>query len=374
MPTLATKALSTCGSKWPFHDAIRRSDTAIEAIDIARRTGDDATLLAVLSVALSPLITPATLERRLQETRIALALADRSGDLPSRFQTAYSSACTVMEAGDLSALDARIAEMDTIAERTGLPFQWWQLLILRSWRHLLAGRAGESEADANAALEIGTRSGFPVAFSVYGAHLMQLCEQQGRLAEFVEVAEQGVAENPAIPTWRMVLMNIYCKLGRHDDCAALFDIGQAAGFTDVPFNAIWPIALGQYAECAADLGRRDAAPLLYEMLLPYASRFAFVGPADGGAVARYVGRLATLLGRYDDAETHLRDALALHERPQAPYWIACTELDLAELCVTRRGPDDSAAARDHIQQAQRAIDQYGYAGLSPRAERLLQRL
>jgi len=91
-------------------------------------------------------------------------------------------------------------------------------------------------------------------------------------------------------------------------------------------------------------------------------------------VARPLGRLATLLGRYDDAETHLRAALAMHQRMQAPYWIARTQLDLAELCIARKGPTDAAAARELIGQAQRTVDQYGYAGLTPQAERLLQRL
>ena len=122
------------------------------------------------------------------------------------------------------------------------------------------------------------------------------------------------------------------------------------------------------------MGRTDAAPRLYELLLPYASRFVFIACKDYGAVARPLGRLATLLGRYDDAETHLRAALAMHERMQAPYWIARTQLDLAELCVARQGPTDAATARDLIGQAQQAVEHYGYAGLTPQAERLLQRL
>ena len=81
-----------------------------------------------------------------------------------------------------------------------------------------------------------------------------------------------------------------------------------------------------------------------------------------------------LLGRYDDAETHLRDALAMHQRMQAPYWIARTQLDLAELSLARQGPTDAATARELIQQAQRGIADYGYGGLQPQADRLLQRL
>ena len=133
-------------------------------------------------------------------------------------------------------------------------------------------------------------------------------------------------------------------------------------------------SLSRALACAADLRRTDAAPLLYDQLLPYAARFVFVFSLDWGAAARALGRLATLLGRYDDAERHLHDALAMHERIDAPYWIARNRIDLAELCLARCAGDDLSAAHDHLDQAQRTVDEYGYAGLQPRIDRLRRQL
>lgn len=331
-------------------DAIRRSEMASEAIDIARRTGDDATLLAVLTIALTPLMTPDTLDRRLSETSVALNLAERSGDVISRCQVLLNRAQAVMETGDIDEFDACLTEMQTIAERTGLPFQWWQVFMLRSWRHLLAGRAGEAEADSNALLDVGTRIGLSHTVNVYGAQLLQRSMQQGRLSEFVDVAAQGLAENPTIPSWRMVLMNIYRELGRYDDCAALFDSGYAPGFSDHPFNVMWTESVCVYADCAADMGRTDAARRLYELLRPYASRFVFLACNEHGVAARP-------LGRYGDAETHLRAALALHERIQAPYWIARTHLDLPSSPspgATRPTPRQRATSYNRRSAASRA--------------------
>ena len=355
-------------------DAIRRSELAGEAIDIARRTGDDATLVTVLTHALPPLETPDTLDRVLEETRVLLDLSEHSGDVWERFKAVSSRGMAVMETGDLGAFDAGLAAMEVIAERTGLPWQQWLFFNTRSWRHLLAGRTAEAEADSNAGLDVGTRSGLPMALLVYGAQLMQRGQQQGRLAEFVDVVAQELAKTPTLPALQMTLMNMYCELGRLEDCAALFDVGYAAGFSDLPFNIMWIAAVGQYADCAADMGRADAAPRLFALLSPYASRFNFHQVVDHGAAARPLGRLATMLGQFDDAETHLRAALALHERLHAPYWIARTQLDLGELAITRRDPTDAATARELIQQAQRGIDEFGYGGLTPRVERLLQRL
>jgi hypothetical protein len=124
------------------------------------------------------------------------------------------------------------------------------------------------------------------------------------------------------------------------------------------------------ADCAADMGRDDAAALLYEKFSPYVSRFIFVGSIDEGGVARPLGRLATLLGRFDDAERHLLDAFELRERIGASYWTARTQLDLAELFVTRRGATDSDAALGQLQEVERSVERYGYRGLLPRIDRL----
>ena len=351
-------------------DAVRRCEVATEAIDVAHRIDDDATTLAVLTLALNPFSAPDILDRRLHESELALKLADRSRNVSARFQARTFRMVAAGELGDIDEFDAHLTEMGAIADQTNLPLHHYQIHMFRSWRHLLAGRTTEAETDALAALEIGTKIGLSFAAGTYGSQLLQRAIQQGQLADFVDLITEGAAENPTIPAWRTALMSVHNELGRSDEAAALFDIGERADFSDLPFNETWLQTATQYAECAADLRRTDAAPLLYAQLLPYAARLVFVFSLDWGAAARTLGRLATLLGRYDDAETHLGDALVMHERIQAPFWIARTRIDQAELCLTRRAGDDLTTARDHLDQAQRIVDEYGYAGLQLRIDRL----
>jgi tetratricopeptide (TPR) repeat protein len=351
-------------------DAARRCAVAGEAIDVAHRIDDDATTLAVLTLALNPFNTPDTLDRRLHESELALELADRFGNVSAGFQARSYLMVAAGEVGDIDEFDAHLTEMEGIGDQTNLPIHRYQIHMFRSWRHLLAGRTTEAEADALAALDIGTKIGLSFAAGTYGSHLLQRAIQQGQLADLVDLVAEGAAQNPTIPAWRTALMAVYNELGRSNEAAALFDIGERTEFSDLPFNETWLQTATQYAECAADLGRTDAAPQLYDQLLPYAARFVFVFSLDWGAAARPLGRLATLLGRYDDAETHLRDALVMHERIQAPFWIARTRIDQAELCLTRGAADDVATARDHLDQVQRIVDEYGYAGLQLRIDRL----
>ena len=60
----------------------------------------------------------------------------------------------------------------------------------------------------------------------------------------------------------------------------------------------------------------------------------------------------------------------MHERMEARFWTGRTRIDQAELCVARRVGDDVATARDHLDQAQRIVDEYGLAGLQLRIDRL----
>ena len=62
--TTRARLLACLAEEIDPRDAIRRCELAGEAIDMARRTGDDATLLAVLILALNPLLTPDTLDRQ----------------------------------------------------------------------------------------------------------------------------------------------------------------------------------------------------------------------------------------------------------------------------------------------------------------------
>jgi hypothetical protein len=351
-------------------DADRRCALATEAIDVAHRIGDDTTTLAVVTLALNPLNTPDTLDRRRHETEFACDLADRVGDQAARLDARSYRILVAGEVGDIDALDACLAEVETITARTGTPYQHLTSHMYRAWRHLLAGRTAEAAAEANAYLDLGTRIGVVHTTATYGALLLQQEFHAGRLAGLVDIAAEGMATNPTVPAWRTAVMTAYCELGRWGEAEALFDIGLATGFSDLPFDMAWSQAAVQHADCAADLGRRDAEAVLSEQLLPYADRIAYIAATDSGALARPLGRLATLVGRYDDAERHLRDALATHERMGARFWTGRTRIDQAELCLARRADGDLVSAREHLDAAQRIADEYGLGGLQLRIDRL----
>jgi hypothetical protein len=120
------------------------------------------------------------------------------------------------------------------------------------------------------------------------------------------------------------------------------------------------------SECAFVLQQREVASNLYTRIGPFTDQFEFNGSSDCGAIARYAGHLARMLDRPDESERHYRNALAIHERMEAPYWIARTQLDLADLVAT----SDGAQARALVADARSRAATHGYDALTARADLL----
>ena len=81
--------------------------------------------------------------------------------------------------------------------------------------------------------------------------------------------------------------------------------------------------------------------------------------------------LAHLLGNHQEAESFFRSALSIHERLEAPYLIALTKLDYADLLIDGAAIGDAKKAREMIGQALDVAQEYGYGALERRAQGLL---
>ena len=349
-------------------EVARRTALAADAIDVAERVGDTRTLLSVLCMTANLMSNPATVERRLRETTTALDLARQLGDVSAQVVAVLARVQVSAEVADLAAIDTGMAELETVVARTGLPYHRWVLPLWRGWRHLLAGRVSDAEADINEALEVGTQIGLGIAPLSYGAQILGLYDELGRLGEIEDLIVEVGREFPTLPGWRPTLAYLYSELGRHDEAATILDVDLATEFGALPFDVTWLQANALYADAAATIGHIDGARLLYERLLPYEGRFIFFGCLDRGAVGRPLGRLATLLGRDAEAEGHLRRALELHQAMESPYWVARTQLDLAELVMTRSA--DAAVGTALVDEVRHVADHYGYRALLQRVDRL----
>ena len=124
--------------------------------------------------------------------------------------------------------------------------------------------------------------------------------------------------------------------------------------------------------CGA-LGDAERAEALYALLEPYARRNVVVGRAAtcNGSASRLLGILAAAMGRWEPAERHFADALAMHERMESRPWRARTLLAWAEMLQARRARGDKARARELLADVVVEADALGMAAVAERARALV---
>ena len=128
------------------------------------------------------------------------------------------------------------------------------------------------------------------------------------------------------------------------------------------------------AETISDLQLPEPAEQLYARITPYAHLIPNATVSVYEVLHFALGRLATVLERYDDAESHFRAAHDLHERMNALYLLAHTRAAWAEMLSRRNVGDDAARARVLAQQALSVATTRGYRRVESDATWLLQRL
>ena len=108
------------------------------------------------------------------------------------------------------------------------------------------------------------------------------------------------------------------------------------------------------------LDDRRRAHTIHALLTPFAQLNAVAaGEICLGSVARYVGRLATVLDLREEAETQFDTALEMNSRMGARPWLAATQTDYAELLLRRAAPGDRERAQMFLDEAGRTFEELG---------------
>jgi class 3 adenylate cyclase/tetratricopeptide (TPR) repeat protein len=352
----------------------RRQALADEALAIAEASGDDATIVRVLNHVSFPLLVQSLLEQSLVRSAHALVRAERIGDPGLVFLAAWWRAFTAGRAGDIDEMDRCFEIVGSLAERLRQPTFSWLLAIVRAWRAQIAGNTDQADQLSTEAFQIGTDSSQPDAAIFFGAQQTMVSWQRGTMPELVPLIEQMAAENPGLPTLVAALAMAHADADRHDDARHLLEEFAAADF-DLPLDAVWLTGTVMYAE--ASIAYRDpqyAAPL-FDRLAPWADQLSTDGGTTAqGPVSHYVGGLATVLGRYYEADTYFSQAAAFNQRANAKFFAARTNLSWGKMLAERRAPGDIEKARNLLTNAHTAAAAHGYARVERRAAEALQHL
>jgi hypothetical protein len=115
-------------------------------------------------------------------------------------------------------------------------------------------------------------------------------------------------------------------------------------FLDLPMNNDWLHSVCLLSDAAAMLSDSARAALLYDLLRPYDWAVVDDVQLSLGAVARFLGLLATTQSRWDEAAASFERALEINRHMWARPWTAHTEFEFARMLVQRGAPGDRQRA------------------------------
>jgi tetratricopeptide (TPR) repeat protein len=339
-----------------------------EAVAMARRLNDPATLLFVLLTVHVYRFEHGDLAGRLAASEELVALAEATGDREAALRAHRARVIDLLEAGDADALDEEMRVFEERAYQLRQPLYIHLAVIGQAMRALLDGRFEDAERLAGEALAVGqdTQSETGIEAQAFAVQLFGVRKEQGRLAELEGVVRQMVDRYPALPSWQVALAHIHSETGNLEAARSEFQRLAQDGFADLPEDFNRPIALALLAETCAALGDAASAAPLYDLLLPLEGRCAVAAGMSAciGAASRHLGLLAATMRRWQDAERHFADALEMNRRLRSEPLVAHVQQEWAAMLLARRDAADRPRALALLREAETAARTFGLTRLA----------
>jgi hypothetical protein len=320
----------------------------LEAISIARGADDPGALAAALIGRWYAIQRPDGFEERRRIVDELLALGDSLHDRDLSLQSQSLRARVAAESGDMEELGAAITEHGKLADQSKQPGNQLHTRAYRATRALSRGRFDEVESLAAEVIELGMLAQSPGALHYSAVELIVLRWEQGRMDE-VEEPLREMYERTGAPVWRAALAML---AGENDDferTRAELEALSADGFAAIPFDANWLAAMTFLSMACVHVGDAGIAAELFETLQPYRERVAVVGAGAAclGPVSHFLGLLAAVQDRRDDAVGLFEDAADASRRAGSEPWLARANFRLG-LVLRERGEASDRTRADQL--------------------------
>jgi DNA-binding CsgD family transcriptional regulator/tetratricopeptide (TPR) repeat protein len=325
---------------------------ASRAIAMARDLGDSAALATSLGGLADLPWLPHETEPMLVEANEMAEVGERANDLEVAMHGHFRRFGLLLELGNMPAAVAAVERMGRLNARLRQPFFTPWELGSKATMALMRGALDEAEQlilqSMRSQIPLKTRIDDPASLLIF-----TLRREQARLKELAPIAAMFVRQNQEASIWRPGLALLYVEVGDIAAARAVFaDLAQD-DFGSLPRDGRWATCMMYLAEVCAALGDRSSAPALYRLLLPWTGRNIVMGGGTGcwGSSDRFLGLLATTEDRWQDAERHFVEALAMNQRVGALAALAHTHCDFADMLSRRGYPGDVAKASSHLHEA-----------------------
>jgi hypothetical protein len=208
---------------------------------------------------------------------------------------------------------------------------------------MLADRLDDVEPLIARTHELATRARLPEAEIEAMAQHLAVAYRQRATGAFAPILESSIARNPHLEVHRPALALAQLHAGNREAAAEQFERIARDDFAAFPRDILWFSGMCVAAEVCALLGDTARARILYELLLPYRTRYVVVGMATClGSAERFLG----LLTEGDVAAAHFESALASNAAAGIVSMVRMVRDDYAGMLDARGAPGDAERAEE----------------------------
>lgn len=287
-------------------------ELAREALEMARRLGDDRSLLAALLARHITLLDVRHIDERLTVSEELSSLAGGHDELAAEGH--HWRMYDLLSEGKREAAHREYENLELLAKKLGQPLLLALALGARGlWAEML-GHNDLAERWANESLAYAKLAHTRDAVSSWASQLFALRRRQGRVAELASVIEPLARSGGRDLGWLAALGILLLDTGAVSAARAIYEEEMEKGAASVPRGMFWLTRMALLAELAARLGDEAGADQLLLELSPHAgchvvvTYCSFWGPVDG-----YLALLAETLGDKALAQEHRANAIDLVE-------------------------------------------------------------
>jgi predicted ATPase/DNA-binding SARP family transcriptional activator len=330
-----------------------------EAVELARRLGDPATLGWALTARCIAVWGPDNLDEMVALADEIVRVAEQAGaweevanGLAFRYEVLFTR-------GEVRQAQADLERHIGLAEQLKLRSQSWHAAAHQAELMLLLGRFTEAAPLIDQTLRRGASAHPAEAMTTAVLQRFLLFLEQGGLEEVRAPLERLAADRPDDTLYPALLALLECELGNEQQAQARLDVLARSDFRNVKPDHAWLTVIALLAEVAAMVGNPEQVKTLYELLLPYAGLVAGADHIRIGSVSRYLGLLAAALSRLDDSVLFLQQATEANDRIGALPCSARAKADHARVLLIRDAPGDRERAEDLLGDALATFQELG---------------
>ena len=343
-------------------DAVAHRSDAELALTLARRAGDEAVLERALSCWCFALNQPGRFEQWRAICVERIRRSTRRNDRFAIFDARRQLLELAMQSGAAADVDHELALLGDAMERLGTMAARAAVLRAQAGVALVRGELESSWQLAERAYEVGRHSQDGATASAFA--LLQFGGLLGLRGDAAAVMPRIEAVGGALPhnsLLMVALIHVQGQMGMLDIARERLEQLSERQFSTLPQDVTLPTAFCNLSMSVERLQHHNAAVQLYPRLLPFAGRnITAICYYSSGCASSYLGRLATVLGRWDEARAHFEMALEVEHRAGVVVWRAGTAAAYARACRAQGSAELIAQAELLDAQAQELAQQHGF--------------